>query len=295
MNRASYSELWVTIGRIVILALALELEWGLGQETAQPPPGGQLLLKDQVFFSISSDGLNWGPATLLADKASVPDVLRTSQGVYWAYWVDFSNFTGLHTEKLSVAYSVDGTTWEKLGTVQFSNLGSIVPVDPDVIELPDGRLRMYFYDITQNRGEHPIYSAVSSDGLNYDLEPGVRFKLERIFDPDVIRLADGRYRMYLNSEGRIISATSADGLSFTLDPGVRVERGGVPGSIVLSDGSVRLYGCGIVAYRSTDGLRFSFEARTNIRSAPPAIVCDPSVTSTLPSGYLMFYKYNPGQ
>lgn len=225
----------------------------------------------------------------------MPDVLRTTQGIYWAYWVDFANFTGLHTEKIGVARSTEGRTWERLGTVQFQDLGRIVPVDPDVIELPDGRLRMYFYDITQDRGEHPIYSAVSTDGLNYTLEPGVRFKLQGIFDPDVIRLKDGRYRMYLNNEGRIISATSDDeGWSFALDPGVRVERGGVPGSVVLPDGSVRLYGCGITSYRSADGLQFAFEAQTNIRSGPPAIVCDPSVTTT-PNGYLMVYKHNPGR
>ncbi|MCX8103333.1 MAG: hypothetical protein N3E42_02675 [Candidatus Bipolaricaulota bacterium] len=262
---------------------------------AQPPPGGQpQVLKDSVLFTVSTDGLRWETPMSLSERASVPDVLRTSQNIYWAYWVDFSNFTGPHTEKIGVARSTDGNTWEKLGTVQFKDLGSTVPVDPDVIELPDGRLRMYFYDITQDRGEHPIYSAISSDGLHYTLEPGVRFRLARIFDPDVIRLKDGRYRMYLNNEGHIISATSADGLSFALDPGVRVERGGVPGSVVLPDGSVRLYGCGITAYRSTDGLQFAFEAQTNLRAAPPAIVCDPAVTTTL-NGYLMIYKYNPGR
>lgn len=250
--------------------------------------------KDQVYFTTSNDGLEWVPSILLSEKASVPDVIRTSQGVYWAYWVDFSNFTAPRTEKIGVARSTDGSTWEKLGTVQFKDLGGIVPVDPDVIELPDGRLRMYFYDITQDREEHPIYSAVSSDGLNYLLEPGVRFQMARIFDPDVIKLKDGRYRMYLNNEGRIISATSADGLTFTLDPGVRVERGGVPGAIVLNDGSVRLYGCGISAYKSADGLNFSFEVQTSIRATPPAIVCDPAVTAT-PDGYLIVYKYNPGR
>lgn len=258
----------------------------------QPPSGQPQALKDQVFFTISADGLSWGPATLLAEKASVPDVIRTSQGVYWAYWVDFSNFTAPRTEKIGIARSTDGSTWEKLGTVKFKDLGSIVPVDPDVIELPDGRLRMYFYDITQDRDDHPIYSAVSSDGLNYELEPGVRFKSPQIFDPDVIKLKDGRYRMYLNNKGRIISATSPDGLTFTLDPGVRVERGGVPGSIVLADGTVRLYGCGIPVYRSDDGLTFRIEREGVIRSVPPEIICDPSVTAT-PTGYLMVYKYNP--
>ncbi|MCL6641769.1 MAG: hypothetical protein K6T71_00385 [Candidatus Bipolaricaulota bacterium] len=291
--------------RVILVAMWVLLAVGFFQSEAttwrlspaglaqQPPPE---VTQDRVYFTTSQDGLAWAPPVLLAEKASVPDVIRTSQGVYWAYWVDFSNFIGPRTEKIGIARSTDGSTWERLGTVQFKDLGSIVPVDPDVIELPDGRLRMYFFDIAHRAGEYHIYSAVSADGLNYTMEPGVRFQMVRSFDPDVIKLQDGRYRMYLNNEGRIISATSDDGLIFTLDPGVRVERGGVPGSIVLADGTVRLYVCemGIAAYRSSDGLAFRFEKRTNITSSPGAIICDPAVTTT-PTGFLMVYKYNPGR
>lgn len=260
-------------------------------------PGQSQVFRDQVFFIHSTDGLNWGAPTLLADKASVPDVIRTSKGIYWAYWVDFTNFTGSRTEKIGIARSTDGKSWEKLGTVQFINLGSIVPVDPDIIELPDGRLRLYFYDISQNRGEHPIYSAVSTDAIHYTLEPGIRFKLAQIFDPDVIKLSGGRYRMYLNNNGKIISATSTDGLDFAQDNGVRVQvMGSVPGSVVLPDGSVRLYACtgGISAFKSTDGLNFDLEKRDLLRGQFSEILCDPSVTAT-PDGYLMVYKFNPGQ
>jgi len=51
---------------------------------------------------------------------------------------------------------------------------------------------------------------------------------------------------------------------------------------------------GIAAYRSSDGLAFRFEKRTNITGSPGAIVCDPAVTTT-PTGFLMVYKYNPGR
>jgi hypothetical protein len=263
----------------------------------QPPSGtGPSVFKDQVFYATSADGLAWSVGTLLSEKASVPEVIRTSKGVIWAYWVDFSTATGPSTEKIGVARSGDGKAWEKLGMVQFSNIGNIVPVDPDVIELDDGRLRMYFYDIAVREIEHPIYSALSSDGINYLLEPGVRFKAENIYDPDVIRLKDGRYRMYLNNDGRITSAASSDGLVFTADGGMRLqERGaGVPGSIVLADGSIRLYACvkGISAYKSADGLNFDLERESVIRGS--GVLCDPSVTAML-NGYLMLYKFNPGQ
>ncbi|MEW6717669.1 MAG: hypothetical protein AB1345_09220 [Chloroflexota bacterium] len=263
-----------------------------GQAGGHDPTG------DQVYFATSTDGLNWTEGTLLAEAASVPDVIRTSKGEIWAYWVDFSSFTGANTEKISVARSRDGLTWEMLGNVQFTGLGSIVPVDPDVIELPDGRLRMYFYDIAVAQGEHPIYSALSNDGINFTLEAGVRFTLSDIYDPDVLRLPDGKYRMYLNRGGAIASASSQDGLTFTEDAGNRLEEGSVPGSIILPDGKVRMYVCkeGISLYESQDGLNFDLLKAGVIHLLPGqnGILCDPAVAST-PTGFLMAYKFRPEQ
>jgi hypothetical protein len=164
------------------------------------------------------------------------------------------------------------------------------------MELADGRLRMYFYDIGGPQGQNTIYSAVSSDGVNFTLESGTRFTLANVYDPNVVVLPDGRYRMYLNMAD-IVSATSSDGLTFTQDDGVRVEKGAVPGAIVLPDGSVRLYTCGegISVYKSTDGLNFAVEKKGVI--AMPSgggLVCDPSVTAT-PNGFMVVYKYNPGK
>lgn len=269
---------------------------GPGPAPGGPTPGGPASSgpwQDSIYVATSPDGLTWSEGVLLAERASVPEVLYTSQGVYWAYWVDFTEFTGPKTEKIGVARSADGVNWEKLGTVTFEGLGDMTPVDPDVMELPDGRLRMYFYDIGNPQGQHTIYSAVSSDGVHYEVEEGARITSDGIFDPNVIRLPDGRYRMYLNHQD-IISASSDDGLTFTLDDGVRVEKGSVPGAIVLSDGAIRLYACGagISVYRSTDGLNFTLEKQSVISPAQGGMVCDPSVTAT-PTGYLMVYKYQP--
>lgn len=250
--------------------------------------------EDSIYVATSSDGLTWSEGVLLAERASVPEVIYTSQGVYWAYWVDFTEFNGPKTEKIGVARSADGVNWEKLGTVTFDGIGDMTPVDPDVIELPDGRLRMYFYNIAGAPGQNTIYSAVSSDGVHYEVEEGSRLTADGIFDPNVIRLPDGRYRMYLNRQD-IISASSDNGLTFTLDDGVRVEKGAVPGAVVLSDGAIRLYACvkGISVYFSPDGLNFALDYESVIPiPAQGGVVCDPSVTAT-PSGYLMVYKYHP--
>ncbi|MFQ5343338.1 MAG: sialidase family protein, partial [Anaerolineae bacterium] len=84
-------------------------------------------------------------------------------------------------------------------------------VDPKSILLPDGRRRLF----TMRGGPAPpqpgvraagaIYSFISDDGKTYALEPGVRltpdafteFDVWSLNDPVVVRLPDGRYRMYV--------------------------------------------------------------------------------------------------
>ena len=140
-----------------------------------------------TYVTTSADGVVWSEGVLLAKSASVPEVIYTSRGEYWAYWVDFSTATGPHSEKIGVASSTDGQTWQMRGTANFTGMSGMTPVDPDAFELPDGRLRMYFYDIA-NRSAHIMYSAISSDGVNFALEPGVRFQGSDIYDPNVILL-----------------------------------------------------------------------------------------------------------
>ena len=261
-------------------------------------PGGQHNpFVDQTYYATSSDGLTWSEGSLLAEAASVPDVMRTSDGMLWAYWVDFTNMTGPNMEEIGIARSSDnGTTWEMVGNADFTGIGDIVPVDPDAFELPDGRIRLYFYDIAVRQLEHPIYSTISDDGINFTLEEGVRLWMDNIYDPDVIQLPDGGYRMYING-GNIYSASSPDGLEFTADEGVRVENGSVPGSIVMPDGSIRMYNCarGISVFESQDGLDFTLLKQGVIQdtSRSGKILCDPSVTA-IPGGYLIVYKTNPG-
>ena len=260
-------------------------------------PGGHIAFVDQTYYATSTDGLTRSEGILLADKASVPDVMRASDGSLWAYWVDFTYMTAPNMERIGIARSSDnGQSWEMLGNAEFTGLGDIVPVDPDAFVLPDGRIRLYFYDITVRQLSHPIYSAISTDGINFTLEEGVRIWMDDIYDPDVILLPDGSYRMYLNG-GDIFSASSGDGLEFTADEGVRVENGSVPGSIVMPNGSIRMYNCaqGISVFESQDGLDFSLLRQGVIQDASRSgkIICDPSLAAT-EQGFVIVYKVNPG-
>jgi hypothetical protein len=75
-------------------------------------------------------------------------------------------------------------------------------VDPYSILLPSGRRRLF----TMKQGA--IYSFISDEPFsNFILEPGVRlspedfteFEVTGLFDPKVILLPDGRYRMYVTA------------------------------------------------------------------------------------------------
>jgi hypothetical protein len=131
--------------------------------------------------------------------------------------------------------------------------------DAEVVEVEEGKYRMYFgIEPEVARGELSILSAISSDGISWDKEAGVRVE-DAVF-PDVVRLPDGRFRMYFQRGGVIVSAVSEDGIAWAEEPGVRIGRGGHSGlddlgvgassTIVLEDGSY------LMVYRTEKAQRF---------------------------------------
>lgn len=107
---------------------------------------------------------------------------------------------------------------------------------PNVIHLPSGGYRMYYTGLGPARRHRDalgyILSASSTDALSWHKEPGVRVDLSaphasaRTLCPDVIPLADGRFRMYFEARSPdrptvILSALSADGLLWSAEEGVR--------------------------------------------------------------------------
>lgn len=113
--------------------------------------------------------------------------------------------------------------------------------DADVVQLDDGRLRMYYsLEPEAPDFEGQVYSAVSEDGKNWVQEEGTRLKWATF--PSVIGLPEAqaprmpsgepaRWRMYFQgspadagpgTEAGIVSAISADGLDWVLEDGFRI-------------------------------------------------------------------------
>ncbi len=91
--------------------------------------------------------------------------------------------------------------------------------DVTSIELPDGRIRLYFGWMDDPSKAGRVASAISSDGINFKVEPGIR--MESAGSPFVYALPTGGYRMYYTAMG-IKSAFSSDGLNFTAESGERI-------------------------------------------------------------------------
>lgn len=189
-------------------------------------------------------------------------------------------------------------TWTKDAGIRLT--GAIVPY---AYKLTDGRYRMYYCGTTGN-----IQSAISSDGLAFEVEPGVRLSPLYsgneviICDPTVVQLVDGRFRLYYKGANKggipaihkIYSAISSDGLNFereglVIDSETSGDNGwaSVPEVIKLSDGRIRLYYVsaeglrGFVSAISTDGRNFTKE------EAKIYDYVDPSITK-LSDGRFLF-------
>lgn len=95
--------------------------------------------------------------------------------------------------------------------------------DADVVQTSDTTWRLYYATQPEVVGNNfEVYSATSSDGKTWVQEAGTRKTMATF--PEVIKLKDGRYRMYFQSAGIIKSAISTDGLSFTDEAGTRIDK-----------------------------------------------------------------------
>jgi hypothetical protein len=135
-------------------------------------------------------------------------------------------------------------------------------VDADAVVLPDGRLRMYYGVDEGASATQRISSSVSSDGKTWQRE-ATDLVGKTWGAPDVVRLPDGRFRMYFTpsedplglppgQQRSVRSAISDDGINWSVEDGFRlvpeafpqlVPGGGIqyqvthPGVVQLPDGS----------------------------------------------------------
>lgn len=152
-----------------------------------------------------------------------PEIIKLPDGTYRMFFH--------RVQDMLSAVSTDGKTFVLEKGVRLQ--GGM----PTLITLPNGRYRMYFNTFPDNS----IKSAISSNGFDFEIEPGERLSKGParspdqggIIHPSVIRVSDGTYKMYYDGVATnspqsgpdswtVMSASSSDGLIWTKDKGARI-------------------------------------------------------------------------
>ena len=152
----------------------------------QPPPHNSSAegpwKRDVIAYRASDKGNIEKVATF--ERAGVPTIARMKDGRLVVAHQHFPENDQASFDKVAVRFSSDdGSTWADPVVIRLNGLpdGMRFPFDPTLVPLPDGRIRLYF---TGNMGRTfgpsapAIHSAVSTDGIAYTYEPGIRFGVE---------------------------------------------------------------------------------------------------------------------
>jgi hypothetical protein len=153
-----------------------------------------------------------------------------------------------------------GDTWTETGNAINGKYA-----DAEVVDLGNGKFRMYYSVEPEVQGNKlEMYSSVSTDGKNWTKETGTRKEFATF--PDVIKLPNGKFRLYFQNAGVIKSAISSDGLTWTDEPGIRInndESGynldmvGAQTTTLLQDGTF------IIVYRGAENKPYGKEKLPN--------------------------------
>src|SRR3989338_2149338 len=152
-----------------------------------------------ILSAVSKDGLTFAkepgvrisPGTGFEFQVCDPTIVDLPGGKIRMYYKGANSLNpgpGQSIHKIFSAISPDGLAFQKEGlridseTSGDKGWASV----PDAILLPDARVRIYY--VTASEMEHGIGSAISSDGLNFIKEPGMR--VENLVDPALIKIGE---------------------------------------------------------------------------------------------------------
>jgi hypothetical protein len=225
--------------------------------------------RDGVELATSSDGLNFlnrgsvirnDPIGSGQEMVTNPAVFELSDGRYrmiyeGARLADDGTGKRYQTDrKLYSAVSSDGKQWTKEDGVRFWDYGDGKPGEiftsvPDIIRLPDGRLRMYY-----TRGATSATALSDDEGLTWVKETNLNLSRKVAIDLDIVLLDDGSYKLFFTTfadefgvgEQWVASASSIDGINFVMDEGKIIEPGTSGGlvtdpDVIKVDNGYRMY------------------------------------------------------
>lgn len=248
-----------------------------------------------LYFSSSEDGLDFSGKELVLERAGVPSLLKLQNGDLVLVYQYFSNTDPEFFD--IIAYSVsadDGATWTATEPISIENLPEGLdedkkPMDPTLVQLEDGRLRLYFTFHAKGKKTAALYSATTTDDnisstFTTRTTPAL-ISTQNLLDPSVT-FFDGLWHHYTWQDGsdNNFHSTSTDGLSFTLQDDIVLPMEFLGQVIPFEDG-LRYYGTGkgVTSAFSTDGFAWEIDEES---IAPGA---DPGVQKLDDGSYVMIY------
>ncbi len=206
-------------------------------------------LQNYVLKAVSADGLSWERLNeVFVHHADVPDAVIGPDGQVYVY------FQGLWTptqDGILVGISPDGLGGWTFHQVTITDTQGWLgrPCDPDVI-VSGNTWRLYFTGDPTGDMQPETYSAVSTDGVHFTRETGVRFAVAggQVLDPSLL-WAGGTLQYFAGGAppGQNWHAHSADGLNFTQQPNFSAAGLMMANGLALPGSGYRFYGFANVA------------------------------------------------
>lgn len=141
-------------------------------------------------------------------RAGVSTLARLKDGRLMIAFQNFPENDQANFDKVAVSFSSDaGRNWTAPKSIIVTGMdaGLQRPFDPTAVPLPDGKIRLYFTSSTSKdmrMGVPQIYSAISSDGINYIFEKGVRFGVpSKIVIDCAVALHNGTFHLISPDNG----------------------------------------------------------------------------------------------
>lgn len=196
----------------------------------------------RILTAFSSDeGKTWQKTnTIFTDRAEVPSAVADATGRIFVY---YQSYHPDHKNAILVAVSEDdGATWAHK-TIAIDLPSTQKGADPSVVVLDDGRFRMYFSAVIPGESKVSTHSATSSDGINFTMDPGVRFTVadRGVVAPTVVRTGGQWYLFYIGDGGKNYRASSTDGLIFGSAEVLQLDGYFVGESAIAVEGGYRMF------------------------------------------------------
>lgn len=275
--------------------------FGLSLLFAQPGGGPW---NNPLRMAWSTDGITFGTTSIFQDSSGVPSVIRWKGDTLIAAFQWFRQPNPSPSwDRVATKMSFDkGITWTEPQPVIVNGLptGFQRPFDPTLVSLGGDSLRIYYSSsVTMPMmGADSIidtYSAVSTDGVNFQFEnnPRVNVDSSKVIDPAVIYFNNAwHFAAPIGSPQQgAYHYISPNGVNFSRVPNISSDNthNWTGNYMVENSTELRFYGSGgnVWYNHSANGGVWDGYVPTNIQGG------DPSVVKIDSNNYLMIYVGQP--